>query len=508
MNRFWVLVFFLGWTLTSQGNTLSRQLESPKQTVRAACPRLKWVEPGILSLSFTYPSQLDDLTGDDMLYILPVLTRPDGKHIAFSPVAYLNCSTKRFLERRLHYQPDPAWQNARFCIADQSHSSGAFLYQDTLAVGEGRGALLDIRYYYANCCHEYYLTSDTLYVPEVDCDSRQLLPIPVLVNRIPLKPSSVVFSVPTVEAIKMREQVVTVPLHYRVNRTYVEEEYMDNALHLAKLDSLSWPIFNEPADYKIRSIRITGYASPEGDFHYNSYLSIMRARGFADYLSEHYKVSTSTMEVKEGGEDWEGLRRLLKSDSLFAQAGEALEVIDRYDDVEEREQRLKMMLGDLAYHYMLQYYYPQLRRMEVELNYSVRAFTPNEALQKISTRPQDLDAYELYEAATRLSPDSLLNTATGRQKYGHAFDLAAKLHPDDMSTRLNAASAALLRYDLQQAYRYLCTLMDDPEAWNNIGVYYWMCGDLTHARDFLVRALPYSPEAAENLKALDAWRRR
>lgn len=505
MNRFWVLVFFLGWTLTSQGNTLSRQLESPKQTARAACPRLRWIEPGILALSFTCPSQLDDLTGDDMLYILPVLTRSDGKHIAFSPVAYLNCSTKRFLERRLHYQPDPDWQNAHFCIAGHSHSSDAFLYQDTLAVGEGRGALLEIRYYYANCCHEYHLSSDTLRVPETGYGIRQLLPIPVLVNRIPLDTSSVVFSVPSEEIVKVREQIVTVPLHYRVNCTYVEEGYMDNALHLAKLDSLCRPFFNAPDDYKVRSIRITGYASPEGDSNYNRRLSRQRARGFADYLREHYKISASTMEVEGGGEDWEGLRKLVRNDSLFTQSGKVMQAIDLYDDVEERDRHLRMLLGDKAYRYLLQHYYPRLRRMEVELDYSVRAFTPDEALRKISTRPQDLDAYELYEAATRLSPDSLLNTATGRQKYGHAFDLAAKLHPEDMPTQLNAASAALLRYDLQQAYWYLRTLMDYPEAWNNIGVYYWMCGDLPHARDFLVKALPYSPEAAGNLKQLDAW---
>lgn len=505
MNRLLFLGICLWWMNFCHAALWGVQSDRMVRAARAYCPHLCWVEPGILSLTFSCPSSLDDLAGDDMLYISPVLIRPDGKQLTFSPVVYLTRSTKHFLERRLQYRPDPLWNGACFRVADNLSSSDLYLYQDTLAVGNDQGTRLEIRYYYANCCEEYYLTSDTLRVPAGGYTIRQLLPVPVLVNRIPLSPSSVVFSVPEGEQVKLREQIVTVPLHYRVNRTRVEEGYLDNSLHLMRLDSLCRPVFGAPSDYDVRSIRISGYASPEGDFDYNQRLSEQRAHGFADYVSSRYGISVSSIVSKGYGEDWDGLCRQVRADSLFVWKNEVLQIIEHYGIFEGREKRLMELAGGDAYRYMLRTYFPRLRRMELELNYRVRAFNPSEALQKLTTRPQDLDTYELYQAASLLAPDSLLSTAGGRMKYGRAFDLAASLHPDDVPTRLNAASAALLRYDLALAYHYLNTLTDRPEAWNNIGVYYWMCGDLQQARNFFVRALPHSSEAAANLNQLNVW---
>lgn len=167
MNRFWVLVWFLGWIFTCQGTTLTNQEKQLIiQTVRVDSAQLRWVEPGILCLGFTCPSRLDRLKGADMVYLLPVLTRPDGKRITFAPVAYVNRSTKRFLERRWSYEPHPDWKNVRLRVAGPLYPSGSFHYRDTVAVGDGRGAMLEIRYYYADYRHEYPLVSDTYSVPE------------------------------------------------------------------------------------------------------------------------------------------------------------------------------------------------------------------------------------------------------------------------------------------------------------------------------------------------------
>lgn len=506
MNRFLIVGICLWWACACTAGLRLVQKDRVVHTARALRPYLCWVEPGLLSLTFSCPSALDGLDGDDMLRISPVLVRPDGKRLHFSPLVYLNPSSKRFLERRLQYRPDPLWSRARFCVGSRAAGPDTYLYQDTLAVGSARGTLLEIRYYYANCCNDYYLTSDTLSVPVPSYNTiRQLLPVPVLVNRIPLPASSVVFSAPKGEAVKLREQVVRVPLHYRVNQTRVEEGYLDNACWLARLDSLCRPVFSVPADYEVRSIRISGYASPEGDYDYNLRLSQRRAAGFADYVSGRYRVPLASMQVKGCGEDWDGLCKLVQADSLWAHRDEVLEIIGRYGIFEGREKRLMDLRGGDPYRYMMRRHFPVLRRMELELNYRVRAFTPGEALQKLATRPQDLDTYELYQAARLLAPDSLLATAGGRADYGRIYDLAAALHPEDVPTRLNAASAALLRYDLQQAYRYLSTLTGCPEAWNNIGVYYWMCGDLQQAREYFARALLHSPEARQNLKQLNAW---
>lgn len=507
MNRFLVLVIGLWCFCCSCAAQADSTAELQVRTARALRPQLSWVEPGFLSLSFSCPASLDDLGGDDMLRIMPMLIRPDGKRLPFSPVVYLRPAGKRFLDRRLQFRPDPLLSRARFRVSTDT-ASGHFLYRDTLAAGASQGGSVVISYYYADCCHDYYLATDTLPVPDTNYIIRQLLPLPVLVNRVPLNASSVAFATPKGEAVKLREQVVRVPLHYRVGLAEVDEAYLDNAFHLARLDSVCRPLFAAPADYNVRSVRVVGYASPEGDYGYNLRLSQRRAQGFAAYLSSHYRLPLSSMEVKGMGEDWDGLRRLVQADSLFAQAAQVTDIIDSYDIFAGRERKLMELQAGDPYRYMLRRFFPQLRRMELELNYQVRAFSTAEAMQKLSTRPQDLDTYEFYQVARQLAPDSLLDTAHGRQDYGKVYDQAAALFPDDVSTRLNAASAALLRYDLRLAYQYLNKLTDCPEAWNNIGIYYWMCGDLKQARHYFEKALEHSPEAQENLNRLNAWEER
>lgn len=505
MGKVMALLICLLWSFSCYAIGSKNSKKWCADDIKISYPYLHWVEPGVLSLSFSCPNNLDSLTGDNMLRISPVLIRKDGKQIVFPSVIYLNTSTKRFLDRRLQYRPDPLYYGTYFLTGNSSDSTDVFIYQDTLVTGSCNDAIMAIRYYHADCCNEYFLDCDTLEIPSADFSVKNILPVPVLVNRVPLTESSVVFSAPKRETVKVREQVVVLSLHYKSAEYVLYEDYMDNARYLGYMDSLCSPVFESPEDYEIQSIHIYGYSSPEGDFEYNQYLSGKRAYSFADYVSKHFGIPLSDMTVEGKGEDWDGLKELVKSDTRFPQADKVLEMIDKYDIFEGREKYLMELDAGIPYLYMMEKHFPGLRRIELELKYIVRTFNKEEATRMISTRPQDLDTYELYMAAATLSSDTLLSTNRGREEYGLAYDLAAKLHPEDVSTCINAASAALLRYDLEQAYEYLNSLTENPMAWNNIGVYYWMCGDLKLAREYFTRALSHSPEAEENLEQLNAW---
>ena len=168
MNRFLVLGICLWWTYCCHVGSLKAQNFHFVNIARAYNSHARWVEPGMLSLSFSCPSVLTDLTGDEILRISPVLTRSDGKRLFFSPVVYITRSAKCYLDRRFQYRSDPFWNNAYFCVGRNEAVSDTLFYQDTLAVGSARGASLEVHYYYIKGEWTRRLASDTLELPTVD----------------------------------------------------------------------------------------------------------------------------------------------------------------------------------------------------------------------------------------------------------------------------------------------------------------------------------------------------
>lgn len=203
------------------------------------------------------------------------------------------------------------------------------------------------------------------------------------------------------------------------------------------------------------------------------------------------------------GEDWEGLRAAVEeSDMMYRDA--VLTIIDGVDIFKGREKLLMDLAGGVPYKYMLYNLYPPLRRMEMEVSYTVRSFETVEAEEVLKQRPQDLSQEEIYEVARRRNSGDKSQRAA--KDYGREYDVAAKYFPNDAVANINAASAALVRGDLDGAWKYLGKVQNVPEAYNNLGVYYWMRGDLSRARDYFRRALKVKGEesrAKYNLEQLE-----
>lgn len=473
------------------------------EVARADNPSMQWVESGVISLRFTCPVGIE-MGGEKMIRISPVVKRAGRKDILFPQVIYLSRAGKRYFDRRMQYNPDAGMMNSHILLPHRNAGADEFVYSDTLAVGSMAGGMIEINYYYTDCCSEYLLLTDTVDVCPSPFDTQRILPLPLLVNRVPVDPNSVVFRAPEGEAVKTRSQTVRIPLNYRWNKSNVDKDYMDNSLHLSMLDSILRPVADNRDSYTFSRIDITGYASPEGEYDYNARLSERRAGAFARYVSSHYGIGAKEMKWSGAGEDWLGLKREVEADSMVPRRADVLRIIDSYGIRQGREKKLMDLYYGRPYMYMQREFFPKLRRIEMLMEYTVAHFSAEKAVEMIASRPQDLDTYELYEAARRLNPDSMIYSPQ-RCDYGMEYDLAAQLYPDDVNTLINAASAALLRYDLARAYTYLRKLYDEPLAWNNIGVYYWMCGDTARAREFFLRATAVTPEAEINLRQMETF---
>lgn len=315
----------------------------------------RWVEPGVLSLSFSCPRSID-LDGETMIRIVPSVRREGRRTSYFPAVLYLSPAGKRYFDRRQQYRPEASLAGAHVLVPEKEISGTAYAYCDTLAIGSLGNGVLVIDYYYTDCCSDYLLLSDTVNVP--------------LPPRTPCPPPVTVQTADRSAPGPCRERVL-LPLRFRVDRWEVEEGYMDNPECLARLDSVLSPLLADSRRYRLDGLHVRGYASPEGPRDHNQILSERRAESFSVWLCQRYRLSPESVARSGGGEDWDGLQRMLDTDSLFAWRNKVLLLIRRYALSDMRKQKLQELDGGRAWSELLERMCPFLRSMEVEIRYTV-----------------------------------------------------------------------------------------------------------------------------------------
>ncbi len=300
---------------------------------------------------------------------------------------------------------------------------------------------------------------------------------------------------PVPEPVKNREKQVEAFLDFEVNQTYIQPEYMNNPVELAKIRAMIDELHVDQ-DITINRLDLIGYASPEGSLAGNKRLSEGRALALKNYLARRYSFAPSLYHVVFGGENWEGLRKALESlEVTYKTTVEA--IIDNYDG-QERKERLMRLQGGVPYRYLLRNIYPQLRVAICKVEYHVKNFNVEEAKEIIKVRPQNLSLNEMYLVANTYS--------NGSREFIDVFETAVRLFPEDDVAKLNAAVAALSRHDIETAERYLGQVkrQELPEYANAVGVLALLNDDYETARKYLQAALDAGLEAAgKNLEELE-----
>lgn len=152
-------------------------------------------------------------------------------------------------------------------------------------------------------------------------------------------------------------------LAFKVNRTNIRQEYGNNAAEIARVNEMLSKVI-EDKDSKIKSVRVIGYASPEGPLLNNERLSKERSLVLVSYLAEKYDIARSKFSVEFGGENWQGLEEVV-SKSEYSFKDEVIKVLNSTKDSELRKRRLKDYDGGRPYRILLKEVYPWLRRTEV-----------------------------------------------------------------------------------------------------------------------------------------------
>ncbi len=270
----------------------------------------------------------------------------------------------------------------------------------------------------------------------------------------------ITYVTPKAEPVKQRSESHAARFTYKVGRAELLPDFGNNASELAKVDNVIREIRNDK-DLTIRSLTISGYASPEGSQKTNMDLSQRRANSFSDYLSTKYGMNKNQFRVNWYGEDWTGLQKAVESSSI-ADKDAILNIIKIVANVDARDVELKKLTKGQTYKTLLETYYPPLRRNEYTIDYVARPFDVNEAKAAIKTRPQLLSLNEMFHVAQTYPK--------GSADFKSVFDVAARMFPADPVANLNAATAELEGGSVDAALARLEKFKEMPEAWNNLGI--------------------------------------
>lgn len=200
------------------------------------------------------------------------------------------------------------------------------------------------------------------------------------------------------------------------------------------------------------------------------------------------QLKAENVQIKDVyGNELTAVKKTMEEDQP-AYAEKALAVIQKYENLDVREARLKSTLGMTTYRTMMNQYYPRLRRLSVSVDYEVREVLNSEAARLIYTNPKLLSLQEMYRVAAMYQP--------GTKEYKEVYEIAANTYPEDVTANLNAASANIISGDFKKAASYMDKVKDDSRAFNNLGVLAWLSGNTEAAKEWFQKAASVEPEKA------------
>ena len=144
-------------------------------------------------------------------------------------------------------------------------------------------------------------------------------------------------------------------------------DYRNNRKELSRLCHTIDSVSNNP-DINIMSIRVTGYASPEGSFVKNDQLASRRTNSLTRYITVATTVSPSLFQTAHVAEDWEGLRTFVDTTAMLANRTALLQIIDSDRDPDDKLTFIQKKYPK-DYAVMLNVAFPLLRHTDYQIDY-------------------------------------------------------------------------------------------------------------------------------------------
>lgn len=287
-----------------------------------------------------------------------------------------------------------------------------------------------------------------------------------------------VYMKPYAEAEKVREISGSAYIDFPVNKTEIFTDYRNNTAELNKILATINSV-RQDGDVTIVSLKIKGYASPEGSYAHNEYLAKERTAALKAYVNNLYHFDQAIVHTSFEAEDWAGFSSRIAESNLAHKAA-ILDIINSDRDPDRKERMIREGYPE-QYAHILKHIYPALRHSDYAVEYTVRHYSDIEEIKNImATAPQKLSLEELYLLSNEYEQ--------GSDAHHEVFEVAVRMFPNDEIANLNAANSAMQKRDMDAAKRYLKRAGTSAEATYARAAYAAMVEDYDTARELFKQA--------------------
>jgi hypothetical protein len=262
---------------------------------------------------------------------------------------------------------------------------------------------------------------------------------------------------------------------------------------------------NAQVDPKVllKSVNLSGFASPEGEEDKNNSLSTDRAasaKKSAMKVAENAKNETATGDIYSeagSGEDYAGFKKQLSADTEMNEDDKnlVLRVLETINNADEREKAMRNM--GKTFSYLDKNIFPQLRRTEIVAVYDQTGFS-DEELMALSTSNSDT-----------LNLEELLFTAalyTDLNEQLRVYKIAEARFPNDYRTSNNVGVVLYMQNKLSEAkaqFEKANGVQDNVISKNNLGAIAGIERNRTKSMNLLGQANGAGEEVNYNKGILD-----
>tara|TARA_B110000285_G_scaffold128308_1_gene144570 strand:+ start:4128 stop:5822 length:1695 start_codon:yes stop_codon:yes gene_type:complete len=285
---------------------------------------------------------------------------------------------------------------------------------------------------------------------------------------------------------RVTEQSFSAQLNYAKGKSAV------SSAELKEDDIKAYEAFlnNAQSDVKvaIKSISITGFASPEGEEDKNNTLSTERANAAKESSmaiakqAENEAAAGDIYSTNGSGEDYAGFKVALEADTEMNEDDKnlVLRVLETITSPTERETAMRDM--GKTFSYLDKNIFPMLRRAEMVTVYDQTGFSDEELVALSTSNPDTLNLEELLFTAA-------LSTDLNEQL--RVYKIAETRFPEDYRTSNNVGAILYKQNKLSEAktqFEKANGIQDNPISKNNLGAIAGLEGDRVKAMELLDQA--------------------